>query len=246
MNEFWGLSIQAFSNTPFWSIAYEGWYYILFGVYVFWSGVTRRAALVLVGLVAGPEILLLFPVWLMGVHLQRADVWRRMGVGTALIVFAASNVLIVVFHWVDLAGRLSLLVGSVVGRDFQLERMTFLGGFLGDYVLGGLVALNFGSFRQACQLLGRPLVAMAGPIRFAASFTFSLYLFHRPLLLMWTAIVDGDPRSSVFLLVVILLVAISVVVLAMATERRKDWYKAKTAAAFDLLAKRLTPTSSGR
>ena len=56
------------SNTLFWSPAYEVWYYIFLGLWLFVPGQRQRAVLLLLGVVlAGPKILLLLPVWLIGV-----------------------------------------------------------------------------------------------------------------------------------------------------------------------------------
>ena len=70
-NEFWFYAIRPFSNGPFWSISYEASYYVLFGVWFF--GRTRRKwiAIALIALVVGPKILILFPVWILGVLTYR-------------------------------------------------------------------------------------------------------------------------------------------------------------------------------
>jgi len=55
-------------NGPYWSLCYEVWYYIIFGILLFVrnSG-WRNAVAACAALIAGPAILLLFPIWLMGV-----------------------------------------------------------------------------------------------------------------------------------------------------------------------------------
>lgn len=68
----WTLFAQPGSNLPFWSLNYEAWYYVLFGAAAFLHGRQRILALIAAALLAGPKILLLFPVWLVGVA-----AWRR-------------------------------------------------------------------------------------------------------------------------------------------------------------------------
>lgn len=44
LHESWWQSTRYFSNTPYWSIAYEVWYYIAFGTLVFLKGIRRWIA----------------------------------------------------------------------------------------------------------------------------------------------------------------------------------------------------------
>lgn len=66
-----GENIRIGTNGPFWSVAYEAWYYAAFGIAMFARGWRRVALLLLVMIVAGLPIALLAPCWLMGVALHR-------------------------------------------------------------------------------------------------------------------------------------------------------------------------------
>ena len=64
-------------------------------------------------------------------------------------------------------------------------RLAGISGYpLTDYPLAILVALNFYAAAHAHRL-GRVLLPLAKPIRFLASFTLTIYLFHLPLLLLF-------------------------------------------------------------
>jgi peptidoglycan/LPS O-acetylase OafA/YrhL len=83
LHESWWQSTRYFSNTPYWRIAYEFWYYIAFGTLVFLKGIRRWFAFFMTVLVAGPKLFLLFPVWMMGVavwHITRVQIpkWLAM------------------------------------------------------------------------------------------------------------------------------------------------------------------------
>ena len=71
VNELWFVSIMPFSNSAYWSLCYEVCYYVLFAVSQFESGWRRVALLVIAGLIIGPKILLLLPIWVAGVILYR-------------------------------------------------------------------------------------------------------------------------------------------------------------------------------
>ena len=73
LGQSWTLDLLPGSNVPFWSLDYEVWYYVIFAVGVFLHGRYRIAALGAAALLAGPKILVLLPVWLMGVAAWR---WR--------------------------------------------------------------------------------------------------------------------------------------------------------------------------
>ena len=53
-------------NSPYWSINYEVWYYLIFGLLTFTSGPSRIIILAISSIAAGYKIMLLFPIWAMG------------------------------------------------------------------------------------------------------------------------------------------------------------------------------------
>jgi peptidoglycan/LPS O-acetylase OafA/YrhL len=71
INEQWTTHRFPGSNSPYWSLGFEVWYYIVFGLWIFtphrWRWATTIAALAFIG----PKVALLFPLWLMGVGLYR-------------------------------------------------------------------------------------------------------------------------------------------------------------------------------
>ena len=59
------------SDGPYWSLGFEVWYYVAFGVFMFaprgwrWLGAAATLAFI------GPKVAVLFPIWLMGVAAYR-------------------------------------------------------------------------------------------------------------------------------------------------------------------------------
>lgn len=220
VNELWFTSTRPFSNGPFWSLGYEFWYYAIFAAAFFLDSIwLRRATVAAILLIVGPKILLLMPVWLVGVwvyyHIRSRAISERAGAVTAI----GSLVCYIVVHQFDVPRLLVGLTEEWLGdRGLKMSRT-----FLTSYLIAILIALHLVgvsavSHRLACLLPERP-------IRYFASFTFALYLFHAPLLLFFAAVVDhaGLSRHRAFLVTLSTLAAVWI--LGEATERRKSTVK---------------------
>jgi peptidoglycan/LPS O-acetylase OafA/YrhL len=207
--------IEAPLNQPFWSLNYEVWYYIIFGAWMFSPPKWRKLFTALAMLCAGPKILLLLPVWLMGAWLYRAmpTMSRRVG----WIVFLSTLVIAAALWWFDVSGALRSWLYTVFPPAWRAHYST---QFIYDILLGVLVSANFAAVVSLGPAFGF-LFKGSSAIRYLATFTFSLYVFHSPLtalLTKWAMI-----RSPVFFY---LLMAILIFALAQLTERRVRFFRA--------------------
>lgn len=207
-------------NGPFWSLNYEVWYYILFGI---WCYHPSRWLLLCAVLLAGPKILLLMPVWLLGVWLH-----RRMTVldrRVALWIFVLTLGAGLAFFWIDVGARIREVMRGLWPGAMDLTRGS--NQFVGDFLLGLVVAANF----WAAGSLGMGLLLKCERVvRYLSSFTFSMYVFHMPLaVLVWNGL--GVHAAPAF----VGLLLLGVVGMGELTERRTKWYR-------DLLA----PLFAGR
>ena len=66
IGEQWNAHRFAGSNSPYWSLGFEVWYYIAFAAFMFAPKPWRWAAAACVLLFIGPKVALMFPVWLRG------------------------------------------------------------------------------------------------------------------------------------------------------------------------------------
>lgn len=224
LNEVWFVSITSFSNVPYWSICYEMWYYVAFGLFMF---VPRRAgliALAALALLLGPKVVLLAPIWVLGVLLYR---WKRLQAlpeSVAWLLAIGSCVGIVAFHQANLTEQATTLFKRLIGEKWHAE-YTFSKFFLTDYLLGVLVFLNFAGMRRVVPQLGPLLLVAERPIRFLAGYTLSLYLLHQPLFLFWAAVIHGDPAGHTYWWMTTAMVATSVLVIGYVTENKRHVLK---------------------
>lgn len=158
-------------NSPLWSLSYEFWYYVLFGIWHYGRG--RRGAwlwLAAAGLVAGPKVLLLLPIWLMGVG---AYLW-------------AKPAWVANYSWLWTGGWLTLASAAVVFLPalpvaVGAKPLFMAGQFATDWVVGALFGLAVWSL-PAGSRPARPVGGSA--LRTAADLSFPVYALHFPLLVL--------------------------------------------------------------
>ncbi len=224
MNESWWISITFFSNVPYWSIAFEFWYYVIFALVMFVPRGWRAAAVLAACAIVGPKIVLLLPIWWAGVLLYR---WRwlqtwSIGMSWAMVVVSTAGILLT--HAAGVYEMTADFTRELVG-EHRFRELTFGRFALGDYLLGLLVFINFAAVRNVAGQIAPLLLAVERPVRWLAGYTFTLYLLHQPLFLFWMSVVRGDPKGYGFWWAVTGLTALSVVAIGAITEHRRHGMK---------------------
>lgn len=215
LNELWFSSVRPFSNLPFWSIGFEFWYYAIFGAWTYLTGHARHIAVAALCLIAGPKILLLMPVWLMGViayRLSRADTLEATA---SVLLIAGTSLAYVLFHYLEMPVKLLVLTRELLGS--YAYDLVWSQTFIHAYIIGVLIALQFvgvASLTRNCRIQ----IPAAG---YLASFTFALYLCHYPLLYLLSALVDDLQIQQYRNAFVVLGVCLVVAMLGFFTERLK-------------------------
>lgn len=221
LNEVWSISIMSFSNVPFWSLCYEMWYYVMFAIFTFVPGKPRWVLLAGCALLLGPKILVLAPIWVLGVLLQRGSFLQRLTPGAGALLFLASWVAYALFQHFHLTQLGSDMLRRLVG-DYWHKQAAFSQYFMTDYLLALIVAANFAGARAAAPLWGGWLRRAERPIRWLAGYTFSLYIMHQPLLQFWAAVFNGDPAGRSFYLLVLGATLVTVLVAGALTEHKRE------------------------
>jgi peptidoglycan/LPS O-acetylase OafA/YrhL len=220
LNEIWTVSIMSFSNVPYWSLCYEMWYYVLFAIAVFMRG---KARLWLGGTVAamlGPKILLLAPIWLLGVALHRHPALARIPQWLGWTLFLASWPMYGLFYYCGMTEYGSQLLLNLIGEKWH-HQMAFSKFFITDYLLALIIAANFVGFRTVADKFTALLLPCEKIVRWLSGYTFSLYILHQPLLQFYAAVFDGDPHTSLFYSEVMLATLLSIVVIGHFTEHKR-------------------------
>lgn len=221
LGQSWNLSEVPPLLSPYWSLCYEVWYYVLFGVAFYLRGWKRLLVAAVVLAVMGFKLWLLLPVWLSGVLLYHAQARYTMPRHLARIGLAVSLLALVAYNAAGLEGQLRALGKSI--WPFAGLPLGSSDRFLADYLVCAIVFANLWCARfaglEALQRFGKP-------IRQFASYTFTLYLAHMLVILVWQAVYPHDRSSALDVLGLSAAIALSTFALGQLTEQRKELFRA--------------------
>lgn len=214
-NEIWFNHAVVGTAEPYWSLGFEVWYYVLFGIHAFVSRRLRSLVLAATAIFCGVKIVLYFPLWLLGCVTYRALTRLRMARSTAVSLFVLSGISLMVFVFY---GRRVILPASMYHLwpvSQEIRNVVFY------YGIGVLVAANIVAFHFATE--GRNFwgARTGGAIRWAAGASFTLYLMHQPLEVMVTSLFPVVRTNNLYGLVAMVAVLLAIVLLAEVGERRK-------------------------
>jgi len=218
--EWWTLSEQPFTVPPYWSLSYEVWYYILFIPLHFYRGVKRWLLFAALMLLVGYKLWLLYPVWLSGVWLMKNIERLAMKKRTARIVFWLPLLAYLLYKAANIDAVLLTLMHDL--WPWESLPLGSAQNVLSDYVIGLLTLCHLIGARYYIGMINDSL---ANGIRIAASYTFTLYLIHAPVLKTLEYHFDYNKNSMVSFLLILLLVAFFTITIGNVTERKKHWYK---------------------
>jgi peptidoglycan/LPS O-acetylase OafA/YrhL len=200
------------SDIPYWSLVYEVWYYVAFGIMLFTRGIYRWLILATLMVTCGIDISLRFPLWLLGILVYHYSGRLRLTM--------ASGVAITILGWVGLA-----VAGVGLARNASSPYL-----LAWEYGIGLSFAVSIIGVSQCPGVLGTEARMAAQRL---ASVTFSFYLFHMPLVLFLAAMSPWQVATTEHRLLIIFGTLAAVVILAQFTEAKKDMWKAFFSASLD-------------
>lgn len=179
LNQSWMNDAELTLNNPYWSLCYEVWFYVLFGVFHFAQARVRWWLAAGAALLAGPAILILLPVWSMGVWLASSGRYAlRSTTYVAWLAFLAPLALMIC---VNITGLDRSIQSSLYENVPGFWRLVSSQRFVTDYLIGAALCLHIAAFSSlpasVQDFWGRHQGKLAG----LAGFSFTLYLFHRPM-----------------------------------------------------------------
>jgi peptidoglycan/LPS O-acetylase OafA/YrhL len=187
LNQSW-IYLRAFSNGPYWSLCYEFWYYFLFAAGVYFRGAQRLGLIAVFAILAGPRILVLLPVWWLGVAVHRERVSERWS-GRVIWLALMQPLAVAVLCWsTDLPARSeawSAWFSATVLGGYSLGSSTLV---CSDVVVGCSFAVHLMAAKQLHGALGGWLGRYEPWVRGGAGRSFTLYLMHHPIMFMLCAV----------------------------------------------------------
>ncbi|MDX2367856.1 MAG: acyltransferase [Colwellia sp.] len=232
LNQIWNLTVMPLSNGPFWSISFEFWYYLIFAAVSYLPTMKQKCIWVIVFLlVCGPKIVVLLPCWFIGVFAyQLSTKWPMIGKKYALLFLCSLVAMLLVVNIGNPMNELVTLVNSLAQEGYLriFNVAVFFGqelNFFNDYFFCLLFATSILTAKAFFSLFNESKV-FTSVIRYFASHTFSLYLYHVPLILFFQAVLKHEPDSLVSVIILILLIFLSIGILAKYTEHKKSFYYA--------------------
>ncbi|SDA18622.1 Peptidoglycan/LPS O-acetylase OafA/YrhL, contains acyltransferase and SGNH-hydrolase domains [Nitrosospira sp. Nsp18] len=230
-NEAW-VSIMSFSNVPYWSLCYEMWYYVLFSLYVHLNGRRRTVLIAAVCIFVGPKILLLLPLWVIGVVIYRWKAPYLLPIWVGWAFFLLSVILFGLYSHFQLTEVLSRWLLQAMG-DHWHKQLAFSKFFIGDYLLGAIMFINFIGARRIADRVSSSMLKGSGTIRRISDFTFSLYILHQPLLLFSASLINWPSQGYAFYLAIMATTCMSIIVIGTILEKQRfplrKWIQARIA-----------------
>ncbi len=229
LSQAWGLSTVQFADSPFWSLSYECLYYVAYGLFFYLRGARRALALLVLAVITGPQILFLFPIWLLGCAVydlyQRtrgttlAVLLRRITLGYLLVATASAAFgHPALLRWpIRIQHAFAVLPNPLELAHLNPIRATMLAIINGAFAAVGMFLL----------LLLADRVALARNHRFAKRFrhladgTFSIYLMHYPLMMLARSEGFLRPGAEALNTVTMIIIVLLLIGLAAPLDRLK-------------------------
>lgn len=224
LNQSWQNPAKLTMNPPFWSLCYEVWYYVIFGLWLFAPRAYRWPVAIIAAVIAGPAVIALFPIWLAGAWLvENHERFNASAFGhLATLSFVASCAVIV---------GINILGVDLVVKDFLHHRvpgfwrLEYSQRLVTDFIVTLAVLLNIVAFYNLPPMFRVFFGRNKDLFGYLAGFSFSLYLFHRPMTLMLGFYFPNTGQSVVYSLLLMAGLLLACLVISYVTERQLNQYR---------------------
>jgi peptidoglycan/LPS O-acetylase OafA/YrhL len=212
LGEVWGGDFFPGSMAPYWTFPYEWTYYLLFGTLWYLRGWWRLLIVTVICLIVGPEILMFFPLWLLGT----ATYWLSNKLDLSI---SAGRTLM-------FTGILLALLGNALVLYFHLD-FGFGAQESPDLWPFYLAAILFAATAVGFRFAGIAISRYTGWAQWIAGGSGTLYLLHFSLGRFINGLIPFTWHPKLrWLLLVIPIIAVSLLFAQIAERRREAWRKA--------------------
>jgi len=172
-NEIWFLSSAPLINGPVWSLGYEFWYYVLFGVCFYrFKGWKGWIIPFLVAAFVGPKILAMMLIWVMG--------WAAFHLKKPLLRIDVSWILVALLMSIAIV---LMVVLPGMPHEVGTPRLFWGAAYITDWIVGVFVAVGIWLMPTDVEPRLKDSKALKN-VRMIANLTFPIYVLHYPLLVL--------------------------------------------------------------
>ncbi len=228
LSQSWNLNATPPLNGPFWSVQYEFMYYLIIASWLLVKNNFKYVLILIIILLSGLKVMLLFPCWLIGSLLYLLISKKKtLNFGLSVILFFSTLILL----FFILSGKLNLPFEKTIGdHDFFGFLLFFSWNYKADILFSLIVATNvfaiFGLSKKIEYLNSSSLVnKLHSKIQIMSNCSYTLYLFHLPLLFLFATIIPYDKTSSINQIGLIIMVLVAVYFIAKQTEWKVELWR---------------------
>lgn len=236
LSQSWSLNATPPLNNPFWSVQYEFMYYLIIASWLLVKNRLKYILILLIILISGLKVMLLFPCWLLGSFLYYiVSKKKTINIGISVMLFFSTLILL----FLILTGRLLLPFEKPIGdHDFYGFLLFFSWNYKADLIFSFLVATNvFAIFGLSKKMeyfnTSSVFNKLHTKIQIISNCSYTLYLFHLPLLFLFSTIVPYNKTSTIHQIGLIFLVLLTVYFIAKQTEWKVELWRGFVEKAFN-------------
>ncbi|MBB3462374.1 acyltransferase family protein [Rhizobium sp. BK377] len=216
-NQLWFAHAVFGSGEPYWSLGFEVQYYLFFGLFAFSPRRAKVPLLFLWAAAAGPKILMYMPLWLMGWLTMKCVIERPPFRRTISIAMITASLLLFfsLKFFADRAATNMYETWSLTQEAINFVYFNLIGVAVVLHLIGTASLLS-----QAPALFTK-----TGPvIKWLAGGSFTLYLVHQPLILMFASFLHPVEEHIAMAAALLVVCFILCFLLAEVAERRKKFF----------------------
>jgi peptidoglycan/LPS O-acetylase OafA/YrhL len=215
LQSIWWRNLVPHDNGPFWSLGYEFWYYVVFGVLIFGKKWQWKTILILICcLIVGENVILLFPLWIWGACLYRYRNSLAISQRMAVLGFLFTLILTIysTFSLPEYPGKVGV------------APLFYAASYLTDWILGFELGAMIWFYTKALEKFSYP-DGFARGVQWSANHTFSLYLYHYPCILFFAAVGIFNPHVWWQAILEIGLILTVIIMVSEVTESKRGLWK---------------------